>query len=419
VTKLLFDTLTADACPVELVRTNAGKLTGWHNLDFETIRLCGEYGYQGRDEVRAIQLIEYTPAYWFGYDDILYPIRTPSTNMRSGGYGCAESEGIIRAMTGYLNACTYNAAGIDRSAVPRGILTLFGQYDRPQLLDFNRQLRAMLAGAGNRHNIPVLVSKDAKEAGHNWTPIDTFNEMFFARWLTMLVSISCAQYGIAPDEIHFDSFSTRSSALGGKGDTEEKLAHSHDKGLIPTVRFVEKVTDRLVQLRNKKYRFKIVGLHQEDERTKTERIKLSSTWDELRAIDGREPSDDPLMGGAPAGNIGLVQVYLQSPSAQQHMPQQQMQQGEPGQEEQGGGGFGQDQQGGEQYPVDARGDHAPYGVDANGGQPNPPPDDEHIHTMEFGKGNGKKALRKARQPSASARVRKLGGFGIVIERSAG
>ena len=61
------------------------------------------------------------------YEDVLYDVRTPRTDIRSGGYGFAEVEGIVRACTGYLNAVTYNSTGIDRSAVPRGVLNIWGE----------------------------------------------------------------------------------------------------------------------------------------------------------------------------------------------------------------------------------------------------------------------------------------------------
>lgn len=379
VTKIVWDSLTADACPIELVRTRGGKLTGYHALDFASIRLCSEAGYQGDDEIRAVQLIDATPYATFGFDDLLYHVRTPRTDLRSGGYGYAEVEGIVKAVTGYINAVTYNEGGISRSSLPRGVMTVFGEYDRLQQQAFSRQWRAMLTGAGNRHNIPTLFSK-SKEAGIGWTPIDTFNEMLFARWITLLVSICSAQYGINPEEIHFDTFSTRSSALGGKGDTAEKLSHSYDKGLVPLLRFVEKILATLVELRSEnRFTFRFVGIEPEDADKKHERIKLSRTIDELRAMDGEEPHENEVLGKAPA-NPSLTMLYMQT-------MQQQGQDGAATQEGEGDSpefDFGSAEEDGEppgddeDYPVGPDGRHAPYGDDA-------PPEEDHFHSLEFGK----------------------------------
>jgi hypothetical protein len=95
-----------------MVQTANGQLSGYYNLDFETIRLTIESGYEGDDEIRAVQLQDGIPAVAFTYDDLLYPVRTPRTDLRAGGYGYAEPEGVIRAITGYINVMTYNLSGL-------------------------------------------------------------------------------------------------------------------------------------------------------------------------------------------------------------------------------------------------------------------------------------------------------------------
>lgn len=381
VTQLLWDTLTADACPIELVRTAGGRLTGYHALDFETIRLCSEAGYQGDDQIRAVQLIDATPYASFTFDDILYDVRTPRTDLRAGGYGYAETEGIVRAITGYLDSFTYNSAGISRSTVPRGLLTVFGEYDNLQQQAFTRQWRAMLTGAGQRHSVPTLFSK-SKEGGAVWTPMDQFNEMFFARWITLLVSICAAQHGIDPTEINFDSFSTRTASLGGKADTAEKLAASRDKGLVPTLRFVQKILAKLVELRSEgRFTFRFVGIEPEDAEKKHERIKLAATIDEIRKMNGQEPHEDPQLGKAPA-NPSLMAVYMQKLQAAMQPPDDSA--AGPGPD---GGPEGPAKNAGDDeddYPTDAGGRHSPYRTNPFGGDPEVP-DDEHLHSIEFGK----------------------------------
>ena len=262
---LTWDTLVYDACPIELTYTRAGTLSGWHNVDPKTVRLCSEQGYEGNDEIRAVQVIDEQPEVVYGYRDLLYPVRNPRSDLHVGGYGYAEPEMVVRALTHYLNAVTYNAAGLDRNAIPRGLLTLFGDYQQRNLDNFTRQMKAMVQGAANRWTVPILASKSEK-AGAIWTPIDqNFQEMFFARWMTFLVSIVCAIYGVDPTEIHFDSFSTRPSSLSGS-DTAEKLSLARDKGLVPLLAWLESVLTRLVRLMNPLYRFEVVGLHDDGSR---------------------------------------------------------------------------------------------------------------------------------------------------------
>jgi len=392
--KLIWDSLSGDACPIELVRRRDGKLSGYHNIPYDTVRLCTELGYEGDDAVRAVQIFQGLPQVAFGYDDILYPIRNPRSDLYAGGYGYAEPEMIIRAMTNYVSALEYNSAGLNRNATPRGILTLFGAYNQDQLRDFKTRMSAMLTGANKRWNLPILAS-ETKDAGHIYTPIDqNFNEMMFARWTIFHVAIICAICGIDPAEVHFDSFTTRSSSLAGN-DTAEKLASSRDKGLIPLVRFVQGVFDDLVGEIDPTYAFRFVGLYQDDANQKHELIKLTSTVDQIRERRCEEPMEDPILGNAPT-NPALMQAYMLS------LQQQQQAQAQPGEDGEGTGDdpidFGGAPQGQEadgededDYPRNATGAHDPYGSEK-------PPADEHLHTL---------SLEKARR---------RGDFMVVIER---
>ena len=394
--KLIWDTLSYDACPIELISTNGGRLSGYHSVSGDTIRLCTEEGYEGDDQICAVQVLEGIPHAVFGYDDLIYRIRNPRADINIGGYGYAEPEMVIRGLTAYLNAVTYNASGLDRNAMPRGMLTLFGEYGKPQLDDFTRRLQAMMQGAANRWRFPVLASKTDK-AGAVYTPFDTnFNEMFFARWMTFLISIVCACYGIDPAEIHFDSFSIRPSSLSGS-DTAEKIANSRDKGLIPLLSFVEDTLNVIVERFNPKYMVEFVGLHQEEAKSVEARQMASSKVDELRAIDGKEPWDDPDIGNAPTNPV-LQQIYMAK--LNQRIAAESGGQGG----EQTGGAGGQQQQSAwgdeEDYQVDAGGEHNPYGINPNGGEPNPPPEQEHFHSLNLGSQPG----------GGEAKKKKGGGF---------
>ncbi len=335
VTQLLWNTLSADAAPIELERTWGGTIYGYRNLDYTTIRLTSESGYEGDDEVRAVQIYQNVPAVAFTYNDLLYEIRNPSTDIRSGGYGIAETENFIRAVTAYLNACMYNASGIDRSAVPRGLLLLYGKFDVPQLTAAKREMHTMLSGAANRHKV-VMLNSETKEGGAQWVPIDTYNEMAFARLVTLCISLGCAMFGKHPDEINCDSFSMRTSALGGKGDTIEKLAHAYEKGAASRLDFVGDTLNKLAGIQQTAkwgrvlYRLVWAGLRPENEEWEKERAKLTKTNNELRAMDGAEPCDDPVMGGAPVGNPAAMSLYTQRVMQQAAREQQQVGGGQPG-----------------------------------------------------------------------------------------
>lgn len=359
VKKLVHDTLSADACPIEVQSTNGGKVSGLYNIPYDTIRLCTEEGYEGDDRIQAVQVIDDVPHVAFGYEDLIYEIRNPRSDLIVNGYGYAETEMLVRVLTAYMNAINYNAAGLDRNSTPRGMILVKGDYHPREMNAFRSQFDAMLRGASNRWRIPMMSVRN-KDGGIEYLPIDqNYNEMFFARWVTFLVSVACAIYSIDPAEIHFGSFDARSTTALSSDDTEEKLAHSLDKGLRPLSGFVEGIyNDWIIPRVDDRYRIKFVGLRKEDEQKQHELLKLGSTIDEVRALTGQKPHADEKMGNAPA-NPALLQVYMAS-LQQQMMADQGQSQGEEG-----------------QYPEDENGNHDPY-------QEGDPGDDDHFHTLRMG-----------------------------------
>ena len=312
--KLLWDSLSLDACPVELEPTRNGKkISGWYNVPGDSIRLCSEEGYEGDDEIFAVQLIDEIPHVAYTYDDLIYEVRNLRTDLRVGGYGYAEPEMIVRAVTAFMNAFAYNAAGLDKNSIPRSILALFGSmFDRRELTTFTNQAHAMLHGGSNRWKMPIVAFPNTKDGDIKHIPIDTnFNELHFARWMTLNVSIPCAIYGFDPQGIGFENFSAHNTSPLNKGsDTELKVDLSRNKILIPTFMFVQGIyNDYLLPPFTDKYRLEFIGVHKEDEAKKFERQTLTLSENELRALDGVSPHPNKIIGEAPAGNPPMLALY--------------------------------------------------------------------------------------------------------------
>lgn len=399
----IWQTLSADAAPLETVLTAKGELSGWYNVPYSTVRLCSESGYEGDDRVIGVQLINAVPHVAYTLDDLVYEVRNPRADLDVNGYGYSETEMIVRLCTAYINTVAFNMAGMDRNSLPRGVGIVYGDFESRAQQEFKSMMKAMATGAGNRFNVPWLFSKGKDTGGIDWKKLDEVEEMMFARWLTFLMSISCAVFGIDPNEINFNSFAVQKSSLSGN-DTEEKLAHSRDKGLIPTVRFPFDVfNEHVLRLKTDEYKVEPVGLYPEDEKAKQERLKLSSTIDELRDVDGRDPMEDEDLGKAPS-NASLMQVHM----GKLQLRQQQEAQG-------GAGPFGVD--GKEDYPMDDRGQHSPYGKDEAG--------DDDVHTFDanddqdldsgFKKPGRAEPMAKAILPGIGRLKQKSRGL-IVIER---
>ncbi len=307
--KLTRDTLTMDSCAIEteFKRDRSLGMDGIYAVDGSTIRLCTEDGYEGDDELYALQVVQGRIRAAYTYDDLIYVPRNPRSDVLVGGYGLSETELLVRTVTGLLNAFSYNQNFFDKNAIPKGLLHLTGNYDDADISSFKRMWNAMVKGVDNAWTLPVMVSKDQESKASFENFGAEVNEIMFAKWMTFLTSIICAIYGIAPDEINFESFTSGASSLSGS-DTEEKLANSKDKGLRPLLSYFENTfTDYVVSEFGMDYVFRWTGLDEEDPQVAWERKKLTSTANELRAEDGR-PKIDAKWGDAPL-NPSLMSAW--------------------------------------------------------------------------------------------------------------
>lgn len=311
------DSLVMDSSAIEteVKRDPSLGMDGFYNVDGSTIRLCSESGYEGNDEVFALQVVQGRIRTAYTYNDLIYVPRNPRTDVGLAGYGQSEVELMIRVVTGFLNAMTYNIKGFDENAIPKGMLHLSGDYDVNDLAAFKRYWNAMVKGVNNQWSLPVMISKDQEsKASFEKFGVD-FDEMYFSKWMTFLTSIICAIYGMSPDEINFESFSSGKSALSGD-DTAEKLADSKDKGLRPLMSYMEDIfTGYILNEFSDKYVFRWAGLDPQNEERRFEVRKLTKTINELRAEEGDEALDAG-WGDAPA-NPSLIGAWQQENEADQ------------------------------------------------------------------------------------------------------
>ena len=318
--KAVRDSLTMDSVGIETEWKRDKKLgiDGFYLVDGGTIRLCTEQGYKGDDEIYALQVVQGRICTAYSYEDLIYDPRNPRSDVRVAGYGLPETELLIRVVTGFLNAMTYNIKGFDNNSIPKGMLHLSGNYTNDDLTAFKRYWNSMVKGVNNQWTLPVMVSKDQdSKASFEKFGVD-YDEMYFAKWMTFLTSIICAVYGMSPAEINFDSFTAGSSSSLSGSDTAEKLAASKDSGLRPILSYFENLfTDYLMQEFSEKYVFRWTGLDPSDVTQRFAMRKLILTVNEARAEEGHDAMKGKL-GDAPL-NPSLISPWLQL----EHPPEQQ------------------------------------------------------------------------------------------------
>lgn len=309
--KQVRDALSLDAHPIETEfkrNRNAG-LDGFYAVDGSSIRLCSEQGYQGDDEVFALQVVTGKIATLYDRSQLIYEVRNPRTNVEIAGYGFSECELLIRVVTSFLTTMSYNADFFDKNSIPKGLLQIYGDYGKEDIAAFRRHWASMVTGQSNSWALPMLVSKDP-QSGANYVPFNTSSdEMAFGKWITFLTSVTCAIFNIDPSEIGFESFAANKSTMSGN-DTSEKLAASKDKGFRPLASHFEGVmTDYVIADFNPNLCFRFAGMEETDEARVWEAKKLVATVDEVRAEEGMPPHPDPRVGALPV-NPALIQPAM-------------------------------------------------------------------------------------------------------------
>jgi hypothetical protein len=310
--KSVRDALTMDSAPIETEwkRDKRLGIDGFYAVDGATIRLCTENGYHGNDKIYALQVVTGQISTAYTHDDLVYEPRNPRTDVTAAGYGVSETELLIRVVTGYINAMSYNIRGFDSNAIPKGMLHLTGNYDDNDIKAFKRYWNALVKGINNAWALPVMVSKDQESKASFEKFGVEFNEMYFSKWMTFLTSIICALYGMSPAEINFDSFSGGNTSPLAGADTGEKLAASKDSGLRPLLaQYENTMSDFIIGEYSEDLVFRWTGLDPEDAAQKQEMRKIALTWNEIRAEEGHQKIKGPL-GDAPVANAAALQAWL-------------------------------------------------------------------------------------------------------------
>lgn len=332
------DSLSMDSTPIEteFKRNKALGLDGFYAVDGATIRLCTENGYKGNDEVFALQVIQGQIRAAYDYSNLIYEPRNPRSDVMTAGYGLSETELLIKVVTGFLNAMTLNIRGFSDNSIPKGVLHLSGNYGDADLAAFKRYWNGMVKGVNNAWSVPVMVSKDQESKASFENFGVQFDEMYFSKWMTFLTSIICAVYGIAPEEINFESFAASKSSLSGS-DTGERLADSKDKGLHPLMSYYENIfSDYILAEFGDSYVFRWTGLDEDDQDKRHELKKMTMSVNEMRAELGLE-KQDASWGEAPL-NPALISPWSQEQqAAQQPGPDMQGAEQAPGFDPKGGG----------------------------------------------------------------------------------
>jgi hypothetical protein len=236
-------------------------------------------------------------------------VRNPRPDAYGDGYGISETELIMRIVTGFVNMLNYNQKAYEDNHIPQGFLQIFGDYNDEDVESFKAEWAAYVAGVSNAWRLPLLVSQKGKDAGAVFTKTGVeVTEMHFIKGTTMFVALESAVRGIDPEEIGFESFSSKSSSLSD-GSIEAKLINSKNKGFYPLLQHHEANINQILAAVDPDAYFEFTGFI--TPKDAWERDQKALTYVELRERQGLAPTGIPLLDNSPIDQT-MQSVYLQA-----------------------------------------------------------------------------------------------------------
>ena len=234
-------------------------------------------------------------------------IRNPTTDIYNNGYGISELEILVALVTGHLNAEYYNQAYFTQGFSAKGILHIKSAIPRRKLESIRQQWQATLKGSRNSFQTPIFAGVDDV----NWIALTQNHEdIGFEGWLRYLIKMICAIYQIDPQEIGIGMKEEGGSGAGLGGDnTQEKIAHSKDKGLYPLLRHLENfINESILSELDDRFSFCFTGItsetKEEFQKRQAEEGKNKKTVNEIRV-----ESDLPPLPGM--DDVILDSTYMQ------------------------------------------------------------------------------------------------------------
>jgi len=299
------DALVLDGAATELVGLDRilHGLDSWYVRPSETFALAspayGDHLPDGR-LIYAFQVLNGRAEIPFGYDELAIFTRNSSTWAEENGYGYSEFEQSLDTLNNFIQAMTFTKQGLNENAVPRGILMAYGNYDINTQNAFKAAWAAKVRGVQNQFSTPVLFSRGQQGGVQYLNTGAPFEEMAFAKWISLNMTLMCAIFGVAAEEVGFQGFSDEKSSLSGD-DTGEKLAAAKDKGLHPLLKDESSfISEEIVARFGLGLKLEFTGLDVENTKERwAEKIK-HMTINEVRALFDQGPHPTEWIGNLPA-----------------------------------------------------------------------------------------------------------------------
>jgi hypothetical protein len=288
----------------------------------------------GKDFTTAthVQVVDGQIREVYSKEQISVHISNPSDRINRWGYGESRLEDSLDVTACLLYAWQYNKQLFETN-YPEQVLMISGEYDKEGLNAFKQQIMSEV-GPGKTMRLPILSSL-AKPDSAEAMKIEAKKlreapkDMLFDQLFRFLIYFKCAAYGTHPSVLNFGTDSGGGQHLFGQGQ-EPQMEQSKDFGLKPSLEdTAEWFTRVIVKPMYPDLKLIITGMEVDDEEKKvklrTERVKSWKSRNEIRMEEG----DDPVGDMNDPNNLWNLPA---DPAMMNAVTQQQMFEGEPGEE---------------------------------------------------------------------------------------
>jgi len=237
----------------------------------------------------------------FAAHEIAYLARNPRSDQWTDGYGRSELEYLIQLVTGLAAGVQFNVEYFTHSHIPAGFLFLKGGWKRERLEEFRQQVVQGVGGPGQYHKLPLLFSDDS-EALAQFLNVRNDGDlgMFWEKWISWVLNAICASFGMASEELGFQSFRQSGSGALNEADPTARILHGEDTGFVPLMTQIEDwITECLIRPIDRRLVFRWVNLRERDEARDLETIQTRMnlgmlTVNQALAERGEAEIRDPL-----------------------------------------------------------------------------------------------------------------------------
>lgn len=304
------DTLTLGHDATEIVNDRKGAPCEFLAVDAATISLAEV----DTEENNPDKVVRYVQTYMdqvcteYTWNEMMYGIRLPVTDLSYQGYGECELEMLTEVVANLLNIYSYNGNFFNNNSLPRGVINMRGEVNEQMLDGFRRHWYSMLSGVENAFVTPIANARDGLEfIGMQ----QSNNDMQMAVWHEMMVRCATACFSISPEEIGFSMGQMGQTSSLSTPTNVDKVVEGRERGLVPLLNhFAHNINTHIISRIDEDFYIDFVGLAG---LTRDQQTQLSSTQvRSFRTVNEVRAEEDLPMLSKEDGDIILDPIWMQN-----------------------------------------------------------------------------------------------------------